>query len=327
MHYLFTVILPVFQVKEYLTQCLDSFVDDCGEDVQILLVDDGSTDGSLEICRRYAAANSRIQVISQENGGVSKARNTGLSNAKGEYLVWVDPDDWVEPDWLLSIRQVVEAHKPDMLIFDYQEVQNQRFTSCFYRECSQKLSVSQVLTDLTDDTKLRSVLWNKVIRRAFFEQQRFDECLRCMEDADMLCRLVPKMERIEYLHKVLYTYRIRSNGLVQKPDLPTAFRCFELALERETSIRQMGVPVSPLGTWLQAKGFLCKYYRAGIPENWQNQYQRCRQYLAAAKKEILCQPGLNIKDRLKYLFIGNAVVGAGYRLLKELQNKAGEKHV
>lgn len=148
MQYLFTVILPVFQVKEYLTQCLDSFADECGEDVQILLVDDGSTDGSLEICRRYAAANSRIQVISQENGGVSKARNTGLSNAKGEYLVWVDPDDWVEPDWLISIRQVVEAHKPDMLIFDYQEVQNQHFTSCFYRECSQKLSVSQVLTDL-----------------------------------------------------------------------------------------------------------------------------------------------------------------------------------
>ena len=94
----FSVIVPVYKVETYLPRCIESILNQTVTDFELILIDDGSPDCSGEICDAYAAKDSRIRVIHQKNGGVSKARNAGLDIAQGEYIVFVDSDDWVDAD-------------------------------------------------------------------------------------------------------------------------------------------------------------------------------------------------------------------------------------
>ena len=93
-----SVIVPVYKVEPYLRKCLDSIVNQTYRNLQIILVDDGSPDNCGKICDEYAARDRRIEVIHQENGGISAARNAGLNLADGDYIGWVDSDDWIEPE-------------------------------------------------------------------------------------------------------------------------------------------------------------------------------------------------------------------------------------
>ncbi len=104
-----SVIIPVYNVERDLQRCLDSVIAQTYSHIEILLVDDGSTDNSCMICDRYAGIDSRISVIHQKNGGVGKARNAGLDAATGDYISFVDADDWLEPEMLEKLLQKAQA--------------------------------------------------------------------------------------------------------------------------------------------------------------------------------------------------------------------------
>ena len=94
-----SVIIPVYNVEKYLSRCIESVLNQTYRNLEIIIVDDGSTDDSLNICRRYEKKDKRIKVIHQDNGGLSSARNKGLMNSTGEYISFVDSDDWLHPDF------------------------------------------------------------------------------------------------------------------------------------------------------------------------------------------------------------------------------------
>ena len=112
---LISIIVPVYNVEQYLSRCVDSLVNQTYHNIEIILVDDGSPDRSGEICDEYAKKDKRVKVIHQSNGGLSDARNTALDIAKGDYLMFVDSDDWIEKKkrvkfsivWLLIIKQIL----------------------------------------------------------------------------------------------------------------------------------------------------------------------------------------------------------------------------
>ena len=93
--------VPFHNVEEYLPQCLDSILRQTFTDFEVIMVDDGSTDGSFEICQKYASKDSRFKLIHQENGGVAKARNNCLRHMTGDFIAWVDSDDWIEDDYFI----------------------------------------------------------------------------------------------------------------------------------------------------------------------------------------------------------------------------------
>ena len=109
MQELITVIVPVYNTEKYLERCLDSIVGQTYRDLEILLIDDGSTDSSGEICRQYAEADDRITVLVKENGGQASARNLGLDRMQGEYVLFVDSDDYVSPDFVEELYRQIKA--------------------------------------------------------------------------------------------------------------------------------------------------------------------------------------------------------------------------
>ncbi len=117
-----SVIVPVYQVEAYLSRCLDSLLSQTYSDFELILVDDGSRDGSAEIMRRYAGRDARIVEVHKENGGLSSARNAGLDAAQGEYVAFVDSDDYVEPTLLADTVALAEKTRAQLVVFNYDRV-------------------------------------------------------------------------------------------------------------------------------------------------------------------------------------------------------------
>lgn len=119
----FSIIIPVFNIKQYLIECIESVLNQKYENYEIILVDDGSTDGSAELCDNYSKIYKSIKVIHKDNGGLSDARNTGLANAKGEYIVFIDGDDFIEKNTLKKFNEtIIESNHPDIVITRIQKI-------------------------------------------------------------------------------------------------------------------------------------------------------------------------------------------------------------
>ena len=116
---LVSIIVPVYKAEKWLHRCVDSILAQTMEDFELLLIDDGSPDRSGEICDEYAAKDLRVRVFHKENGGVSSARQKGLENAIGEYVIHCDPDDWVDTDMLMELTQYAKKTQADMVICDF----------------------------------------------------------------------------------------------------------------------------------------------------------------------------------------------------------------
>lgn len=114
-----SIIIPVYKAESYLHRCIDSILAQTFADWELLLIDDGSPDRSGDICDEYAVKDKRIRVYHKKNGGVSSARQKGLDMARGEYVIHVDPDDWVEPSMLTELFAKAKAENADMVICDF----------------------------------------------------------------------------------------------------------------------------------------------------------------------------------------------------------------
>jgi len=169
---LVSVIIPVYNVEKYLPKCLDSVWKQTYRNWEAFCVNDGSTDGSLKILEKYAAADVRFKVINQKNGGVSSARNAGLDKAAGEYVYFMDSDDFISP-WLLETAvEIIEKHKPDCVCFGSVEPDN---GFSFVRP--ENPPVRTVKNPFTEFIKRRSIftqnLWTKVYRREVVKDIKF----------------------------------------------------------------------------------------------------------------------------------------------------------
>ena len=119
---LISVIVPIYNVEQYLEKCIESIISQTYKNLQIILIDDGSNDKSGKICNKYAEKDKRVVVIHKENAGVSEARNTGLDNAKGEWITFVDADDWIEEEYCQRLYNLVIETNSDVALCGYNRV-------------------------------------------------------------------------------------------------------------------------------------------------------------------------------------------------------------
>lgn len=231
-----SVIVPVYKVEPYLCKCLDSIVNQTYRNLEIILVDDGSPDNCGAICDEYAARDERIKVIHKANGGVASARNVGLDAATGEYIGWVDSDDWIEPDMFGRLLKGAEAYDADIVICGRMENYPDRDVPMNWQQ-EELLDKEQTIAMLVEDDLVRSYLWDKLWKRELFQDIRFPR-LMAFEDMAMMYRLFMKAERVACLPEVLYHYEHRDASLTAAPSLGSRVAFFRVNKERHEALER-----------------------------------------------------------------------------------------
>ena len=204
-----SVVVPVYNMESYLCKCLDSIHAQTYPDFELLLVDDGSTDGSAKICDDYSKKDMRITVYHKENGGLSSARNCGLNHAKGDFIVFPDPDDWVEPDYLESLLALRERHGADLSICGLSFFDNAVEKRWDPDTTTGLLNTEEALDTLMHPYKYCGFVWNKLFDLKVIRGHnlRFDEELASIEDLRFSFRYILLCAKIVYDPTPLYHYR------------------------------------------------------------------------------------------------------------------------
>lgn len=227
---LVSIIVPVYQVEEYLDDCVFSLINQGYQNLEVLLIDDGSTDDSATICNLWANTDERIRVFHNSNHGLSAARNYGIKQAHGEYLLFVDSDDFLDPRAVAkAVRNIGTS---DMLVFGTKELVNDE-TKIHNFSKKEEVDYDQYWERYFED-KLDFnyiVSWNKLCRRAVFDDLKFRN-EKINEDAFMVEKLVSSCQKITLLNEPLYFYRRRSDSITTKSMTGKNYDGIQARLER-----------------------------------------------------------------------------------------------
>lgn len=236
---LISVIVPVYNVEKYLRKCLDSIINQTYQNIEIILVDDGSKDTSGQICDEYALKDSRIIVIHKENGGLSSARNAGLDIAKGNYVMFVDSDDYVEPQFCEIPLKLALEKGVDIVTFGYNKVFEDGH-NWYRRTNTPRLieSIEGIREIIVKNDIIFSFAWNKLYKLSLFNDVNYP-IGKIYEDQATTYLLFHKAQRIYVTDAILYNYVYRESSISADWDRPEAIETrFQMWLERLEFVRK-----------------------------------------------------------------------------------------
>ena len=246
---LISIIVPVYNVEEYLKQCLDSILEQTFSDYEVILVNDGSTDNSGLICQEYAEKDSRIRYFEKENGGLSDARNYGIEQAQGEYLTFVDSDDFLDKMHLNVLYTALVNNNVDISIVNYANYQtsNATFYLHTFGEYYEKNYSSEELLDnlaiLERNDLSFSTIWGKLYKRSVFSFLRFPKGV-IGEDVALIYKIYTQVDKIVYAHKDTYIYRENDSGITKSKIYPLVTAQLNHIAERLALLSIMGYDVT-----------------------------------------------------------------------------------
>lgn len=239
-----SIIVPVYNAEKYLKRCIESVRNQTYQAWEMILINDGSVDDSGKICSKYSENDERIRVIHSRNGGASVARNKGLDIAGGEYITFLDSDDyWIDENSLQKLVERLEQSNADVLSFNFCKKENDEMKSPYFQiTISQKsdLSNKESLTFATKNGLWIACAWNKIIKRTLFENHdlQFVEGLTA-EDVGWSARLALVVDRMDYLNVPIVAYVQRGDSITGslnekkikalKENIDTVFECCSLA--------------------------------------------------------------------------------------------------
>ena len=212
-----SIIIPVYNVQKYLPQCLDSIVCQSYTNWEAILVDDGSTDMSGQICNTYATKDDRFVVIHKENGGAASAKNIGLDHVSGHYVTFVDSDDFVEPDWLKTVISIAQESFADVVEYDFDKVFQCGSERVNHFPEKTEFSVESYLEQYLQ-TWTSSLFWNKLFHYELLKNIRFKKERRCIDDEFFTYKALSNGKKIVRISNVLYHYRQRASSAVYNPN-------------------------------------------------------------------------------------------------------------
>lgn len=219
---LVSIVLPIYNVEKYLKKCIDSVVSQTYKNTQIILVDDGSTDSSSQICDEYKLIDKRIKVIHKKNGGLSSARNAGIDNSNGEFIAFIDSDDFISNNFISELLNLILKYDADIAECDIEKVEEK--DSSLFQFCNEDssepikvLDNCQALTRIHDDDFyicLRSVIAsNKLYRKSLFDTIKYP-LNKLHEDEFTTYKLFYASRRVVFSNKKMYAYLQRKNSIM-----------------------------------------------------------------------------------------------------------------
>lgn len=204
---LISVMVPVYNAEQNLPKCIESLMVQTYENIQILLVNDGSKDASLEVCTRYADTDSRIKVVNQENGGEGAARNRGLKEANGAYICFVDADDYVKPDFVKNLYEMQKINQAQLSICGFVELKDNEVINETTGNV-EFMTQAEAMENLLKHTSFKGYVWNKMFIMNIIRenQMQFDQSLAVWTDVLFVFTYMQYIKKAVYDPKSMYYY-------------------------------------------------------------------------------------------------------------------------
>jgi len=309
-----SVILPVYNTAAYLPACLDSVLAQTYRDIEVILVDDGSTDGSGDVCDDYACRDARVTVLHQENGGPSAARNAGLGVARGEYIAFIDSDDVVHQRYLDILLTELERHNADIAQSPYQIIPETKRSTYGADRLKQPLSDSYKTKVLSAEEAMLSMLYQqgmadsspcKLFRRSLFDGLRFPLVYRVYEDLYVMAQIYPRITRMVWVEVPTYFYFKQDNGTLNSLSIRRndAFEVLE-TLETQFMVTGQQQFVRAARERRLSVAFNILRLLSKQPHTDANKAMahRCWKHIKALRSESIRDPRARLKNRITALF-------------------------
>lgn len=217
-----SIIIPVYNSEKYISECIDSVLKQTYTNYDLILVIDGATDNSLEICRKYATIDERIIVIEKTNGGVSSARNVGMKKANGDYLMFLDSDDYIKKDMLSKMVTSAEENKPDIIFCGY-EVNGSSLIfndTQVLKKMGNNPSPTSIIESVISIEKERiyGYIWRNLFKKELLINNKiiFPEDIKMSEDFMFLVKVLSESKTVSIVPENLYVYRINADSATAK---------------------------------------------------------------------------------------------------------------
>lgn len=224
-----SVIIPIYNSERYLEECLASIVGQSYQNIEIICIDDGSTDGSASILERFKKNDERVRIVRQENSGAATARNNGISHATGDYCIFVDADDWIEENTCDEINRIIQTTQYDVVLFDYyKEKKNGREARHLYENACEfdafsinelqmrAIGLSNEWLHRPQDLEILSPLWTKAYKVELLRRQGvFMKKMKCGEDTFFNIEYLGCCKSACYTRKIFYHYRSNEESVTR----------------------------------------------------------------------------------------------------------------
>jgi len=208
-----SVVVPVYNVENYIEKCIESILVQSFKEFELIIVDDGSTDGSGKLAEKYAY-DARVKVLHKENGGLSDARNHGILEAHGDYICFVDSDDWVEADYIEHMYDLAIEHNADVVICDIKKNTGDESISQPSELEIVKESGFEAIDNIYSARYMQYVVaWNKLYRRTIFDQFQYTVGL-IHEDEAIIGHIYSIADRVVRTNRILYNYRVSNDSSI-----------------------------------------------------------------------------------------------------------------
>lgn len=224
---LISIILPIYNIQSYLPKCMQSLFSQTYKNLEFVMVDDGSTDESGKICDEYEKKDERIKVIHKENGGLSDARNVGISNAQGEYITCIDPDDYVDPDYVSYLYILIKKYKAKMSIAQHRVYYDNGTMRDNGKFGDELLSSEKCMERLLYHDVVDTSAWGKLYHRTLFNNVRYPKG-KLFEDIGTTYKLIIQCENVAVGYESKYNYIFHNDSIVNGRFTPNKFDLIEM---------------------------------------------------------------------------------------------------
>lgn len=298
MYPLISVIVPVYNVEKYLGRCLDSIIAQSYNNLEIILVDDGTRDNSDKICDEYAQKDSRIKVLHTENGGLSAARNRGLKIITGDYVAFVDSDDYIAENMIEKLFDAIKSNNADISIcnpihiFDDNkaEFDNTNKESVIY-------SPIEAIKEMWYQTSFLPSAWAKLFNAELFKETKYTEGI-IFEDIDIMHEVFIKANKIAYLPQGLYAYIHRENSITTQKFSEKDFYILNICRKITDFAKEYGEGLEEAALAYSVTGNMRVYLSTPREEKYSDIISQTESYITEKGKIVLKDTHLRKKAKL-----------------------------
>ena len=302
---LVSIIVPIYKVEKYLDECIKSISNQTYKDIEIVLVDDGSPDKCPHICDMWREKDSRIVVIHKKNGGVSDARNCGLENASGSYIMFVDPDDWIDPSMVAKMVEAIEKYKTEIVScrFYYVGENYKRENFIMDEDFIVYDNKLQNIQELYIENGLSNHLWRYIYLRELFDDILFP-IGRTYEDISTLYKVFLRSSSIVLIKDILYYYRQNDEGIMATKSKNNVVSLYKAYLERDRYVDGLALQENFIPTTYRIINYIYVWNMINYCDEYDYEVKsiknKAETYL---KKNLFIKKRLSLKMLLRYYLI------------------------